>query len=89
MVINGHRGVLPIGVANGLLPVASDSMRWAHEIADLLDIQVQEISRYVMSVAGLGMGRRQGRDTVQPLTLEVSRDRAVSYAQPLGALVVG
>lgn len=89
MIVDRDVDILPPRATRGLLAVAGDPMSRAREAAELLDVQVQEISRRIMFVAVVGSGGLEGCQSVQPLACEEPGDRAVSDAQPLGDLAIG
>src|ERR1700712_4027145 len=91
MVVDGEVEVFPAGPAALALAgaVAGDAMTRPFEAPELLDVDVDQVTRPLALVAAHRLGPVQGRDAVEAETLQDAADGSGRDAQIPGDLPTG
>ncbi len=84
VVVDGNEQRLPAGTFDAVLAVACDSMTWPNDLAKLLGVDVQQITRRLVLVAHDGLYGLQILELGQPSSLEDTADRGLRDADTAG-----
>ena len=85
-VVHAHVHVLPANPLNSRPAVSVYSMADASDVAQLLDVDVDQVACVIELVALINRWPLDGRESVEAETLENSDDRRTSHADPQGDL---
>ncbi|KHA56736.1 hypothetical protein NM74_10045 [Aeromonas hydrophila] len=89
MVINRHMSILPSHAGRVLAAVTGDTMAGATETPQLFDVQMQQVTRFLMFIALYWRGWCQIRQSIQSHSLQDTGDGTVSDAQRLADVPIG
>jgi hypothetical protein len=74
VVINRHMSILPSCAGGVLTAVTGDTMAGTTETAQLFDIQMQQVTRFIMFIALYRSGRFQISQSIQSHSLQDTGD---------------
>ncbi|VXA80931.1 hypothetical protein AERO9A_420326 [Aeromonas salmonicida] len=89
MVINRHMRILPSRSTGIQAAVTSHPMAGTTEAPQLFDVQMQQVTRFLMFIALYWRGRFQISQPIQSPSLQDTGDSTVPYAQRLADVPIG
>jgi len=91
MIVDGQMEILPADAATVALagPVRRNPMPSALEAAELLDVDMDQLTRLRAFIAAHGFGRIQGRDAIEPQAAQDTADGRRRNAEIAGDLLAG